>query len=80
MRLLTLILGGEFEFSGPNPPQRNGKVESKFQTLYERIHAMFNDLGIVNAIQNGLWAECASIASFYETRIMSRRHSNHHYN
>jgi hypothetical protein len=26
-----------FEFSGPRTPQRNGKVEQKFQTLYGRI-------------------------------------------
>jgi hypothetical protein len=30
--------------------QRNGKVERKFQTLYGRIRAMFNDSGIVNEI------------------------------
>jgi hypothetical protein len=33
----------QFEFSGPRTPQRNGKVEMKFQTLYGRIRAMFND-------------------------------------
>jgi hypothetical protein len=27
----------KFEFSGPRTPQRNGKVERKFQTLYGRI-------------------------------------------
>jgi hypothetical protein len=27
----------KFEFSGPRTPQRNGKVEQKFQTLYGRI-------------------------------------------
>jgi hypothetical protein len=29
--------GIKFEFSGPRTPQRNGKVERKFQTLYGRI-------------------------------------------
>jgi hypothetical protein len=27
----------KFEFSGPRTPQRNGKVERKFRTLYGRI-------------------------------------------
>jgi hypothetical protein len=31
----------KFEISGPKTPQRNGKVERKFQTLYGRIQAMF---------------------------------------
>jgi hypothetical protein len=57
---------------------RNGKVERKFQTLYGRIRAMLNDSGIVDEIRHGLWAECASTASFYENR--TRQHNNHHYN
>jgi transposase InsO family protein len=65
-------LGLQFEFSGPRTPQRNGKVERKFQTLYGRIRAMFNDSGIVNEIRDGLWAECASTASFYENRIVKK--------
>jgi hypothetical protein len=27
----------KYEFSGPRTPQRNGKVEQKFQSLYGRI-------------------------------------------
>ena len=65
-------LGLQFEFSGPRTPQRNGKVERKFRTLYGRIRAMFNDSGIVDEIQHGLWAECASTASFYENRIVNK--------
>jgi transposase InsO family protein len=34
--------GIKFEFSGPRTPQRNGKVERKFQTLYGRIRPMLN--------------------------------------
>jgi transposase len=30
-------LGIKFEFSGPRTPQRNGKVERKFQTLFRRF-------------------------------------------
>jgi hypothetical protein len=32
---------------------------------------MFNDSGIVDKIRDGLWAECASTASFYENRIVN---------
>ena len=65
-------LGGKFELSGPRTPQRNGKVERKFQTLYGKIRAMFNASGIDGEIRNVLWAECASTASFYEKRILSK--------
>ena len=39
-------LGVTFEFSGPRTPQRNGKVERKFQTLYGKIRVKFNASGI----------------------------------
>ena len=65
-------LGVTFEFSGPRTPQRNGKVERKFQTLYGKIRAMFNASGIDGEIRHGLWAECASTASFYENRILNK--------
>jgi hypothetical protein len=39
-------LAVKFEYSGPHTPQRNGKVECKFQTLYGRIRAMMNDFEI----------------------------------
>jgi hypothetical protein len=39
-------LGIQFEYSGPKTPQRNGRVEQKFQTLYGRVRAMLNGAGI----------------------------------
>jgi hypothetical protein len=62
----------QVEISRPRTPQRNAKVEGKFQTLKGRIRAMFNDSGIVDEIQDGLWAECASTASHYENRIVNK--------
>ena len=62
----------KFEFSGPRTPQRNGKVERKFQTLYGRIRAMMNSAGIEGDFRKGLWAECASTATFYENIIVNR--------
>jgi hypothetical protein len=34
----------KFEFSGPQTPQRNAKVERKFQTFFGRIRAMLTVL------------------------------------
>ena len=34
-----------FEFSGPRNPQRNGKVERKFQTFYSRVRGTLNCAG-----------------------------------
>jgi transposase InsO family protein len=59
----------KFEFSGPMTPQKNGKVERKFQTLYGRIRAMFNDAGIEGNFRTGLWAECESTATYYDNII-----------
>jgi hypothetical protein len=63
----------EFEFSSPRKPQRNEKVEQKFQTLYGRIRAMLNDAGIEGDFCKGLWAECASTATFYDNIIVHHK-------
>jgi len=54
----------KFEFSGPRTPQRNGKVERKFQTFYGRIRAMLNNAGLKNGVRSGVWAECARTVTF----------------
>jgi hypothetical protein len=38
--------GIKFEFLGPRTPQRNGKVERKFQTHYGRIRAILNGVSL----------------------------------
>jgi hypothetical protein len=42
--------GAKFEFSGPRTPQRNGKVERKFQIFYGRFRSMFNGAGLNGAV------------------------------
>jgi transposase InsO family protein len=32
----------EFEFTAPNTPQQNGKIERKFATVYGKMRAMLN--------------------------------------
>jgi hypothetical protein len=39
------------ELSGPQTPQRNSKVERKFQTFFGRIRAMLNSDGDKNQIR-----------------------------
>ena len=56
--------GIKFEFSGPRTPQRNGKVERKFQTFFGRIRAMLNSAGLKDNLRSGVWAECAMTVTF----------------
>jgi hypothetical protein len=49
--------GIKFEFSGPRTPQRNGKVEKKFQTLYGRIREMLNGANLEGKLRDKIWAE-----------------------
>jgi hypothetical protein len=65
-------LAVKFEYSGPYTPQRNGKFERKFKTLYGRIRAMINYSEIDGEFCDGLWAECASTATYYDNLIMNK--------
>jgi hypothetical protein len=63
-----------FEFSGPKTPQRNGKVERKFQIFYGRIRATLNCARLKDRLRNGVWAECARTVTFLSniTALKSR--------
>jgi hypothetical protein len=54
----------KFKFSGPLTPQRNSKVERKFQTFFGRIRAMLNSVGVKDQLRSGVWAECAMTVTF----------------
>jgi hypothetical protein len=56
----------KFEFSGSRMPQRNGKVERKFQTLYGRIREMLNGADLEGELRDEIWAE----------RVMNVTHSS----
>jgi hypothetical protein len=56
--------GVKFEFSGPRTPQRNGKVERKFQTFFGRIRSMLNGAGLTGDLRNKIWAECAMTTTY----------------
>jgi hypothetical protein len=54
----------KFEFSCPQNPQRNGKVERKFQTFFGRIRAMLNNSGVKDQLRSGVWPESSVIVTF----------------
>jgi hypothetical protein len=56
--------GIKFEFSGPRTPQRNRKIESKFQTLYGRIRAMLNVANLEGDLRDKIWVECVMNVPF----------------
>jgi hypothetical protein len=64
--------GIKFEFLGPRTPQRNGKVERKFQTLYGRIRATINGVGLEGELRDKIWAECVMNVT-YLSRIISTK-------
>jgi hypothetical protein len=66
--------GIKFEFSGPRTPQRNEKVEKKFQTLYGRIRAMLNGAGLEGELKDKIWSECLMNVT-YLSNIMSTKSS-----
>jgi hypothetical protein len=47
------------EFTAPQTPQENGKVERAFATLWGRTRALLNSAGFDKEHRNGLWTECA---------------------
>jgi len=56
----------KFEFTSPNSPQYNGKVERKFATLYARMRAMISDCGLGEGEKFRLWCEIAKHATRLE--------------
>ena len=61
-----LGLGIDFEYSAPNSPQQNGRVERKFATLYGRVRSMLNGAHLTPSLRSGLWAECAHTATYID--------------
>jgi hypothetical protein len=59
----------KFEFYGPQTPQRNGKVERKFQNFFGRIRAMLNSAVVKDQLRSRVWAECAMTVTFLSNVI-----------
>jgi hypothetical protein len=64
--------GIEFEFSGPRTPQRNVKVERKFQTLYGSIRATLNGADLEGELRDRIWAECVMNVTYLSNIISTK--------
>jgi transposase InsO family protein len=67
--------GINFEFSFPKTPQRNGKVERKFQTLYVRIRAMLNGANSEGELKDKNWSECMMNVTYLSNIILTKSNS-----
>ena len=64
-------LGITFEYTAPNTPQQNGRVERRFPTLYGRVRAMLRDVSV--SINNKrLWAEAANTATDLDNMLLKQ--------
>jgi hypothetical protein len=52
-------LSAKFEFTPPNSPQQNGRIERKFATLNGKCRAMLNAAEFNKEIRHKMWAYCA---------------------
>jgi hypothetical protein len=71
-------LGITFEYTAPNTPQQNGKVERAFATLYGRVRAMLNQASLTSKMRGDIWTEAASTATKLENAMSSEISENHH--
>jgi hypothetical protein len=55
----------QFEFTAPDSPQQNGKVERKIATLYGRVRAMLNEAEFNWPLRHAMWA----YASLHATKL-----------
>jgi septum formation topological specificity factor MinE len=49
----------KFEFTAPDSPQKNGKIERKFATLYGRVRAILNRAEFTEYLWHVMWAFCS---------------------
>ena len=56
----------KFEFTAPNTPQQNGKIERKFATLFGKCRSMLNAAGVPQHLRELLWAQCGQMATLLD--------------
>jgi hypothetical protein len=67
----------QMEFTAPNTPQENGKVERAFATLWGRTRAMLNHAYFDEEHRTGLWTECASCATMLSNILCNKGASSY---
>ena len=65
-------LGLTLEYTSPNTPQRNGRVERKLRTLFDKARAMLNTAGFPLEMKQKFWAEAASTATKLENLMVHK--------
>jgi len=63
----------KFEFTSPDTPQQNGKVERRFATMYGKMRAMFRAAGLSQELKENLWCEAASHATDLENVLVKKK-------
>jgi hypothetical protein len=66
--------GIKFEFSGPRTPQRNGKVERKFQTLHGNIRAISNGSDMEGELRDKIWEECVMNVTYLSNIMVKNQY------
>jgi hypothetical protein len=54
----------KFEFSIQRTPQRNGRVERKFQIFYGGIRTILNNGVFEDSLRSGVFSDCARTTTF----------------
>jgi hypothetical protein len=70
--------GVKFEFSGLRSPQRNRKVERKFQRLYGRTWSMLNGADLESELRDEIWAECVMNITYWVNIISTKSNLKAH--
>ena len=65
------ILNVKFEFTGPDTPQYNGKIERRFATLYGQVRAILNEAKVPDEVRNNFWAEACNHATNIENKLVN---------
>jgi transposase InsO family protein len=60
----------KFEYTAPNTPQQNGKIERKFATLYGKIRSILNAAGFPAFLHSRLWSYAAKSVTQLENTIV----------
>jgi hypothetical protein len=60
----------KFEFTAPDTPQQNVKIERKFATLYGKVSATLNKAEFTWPLCRGMWAYCASLITKLDNALI----------
>jgi Reverse transcriptase (RNA-dependent DNA polymerase) len=71
----TTDLKIKFEYTAPDTPQQNGKIERNFATLYGKPRAMMNQAEFTWTLRHCMWAFCTFYATHLENILIQPHQS-----